>query len=51
MLRLFEVPEALKPQLRSMSPTSETMRNALILIGNPDIKTIKNNNKLTDFGK
>jgi hypothetical protein len=51
MLRLFEVTDVDRSKFDTHSPTSEAMRNALMVIGNPKSDLKVKAGKLTEFGK
>jgi hypothetical protein len=51
MLKEFDVGEIDRVQMNSNSPTSEAMRNSLLVIGNPKSDLRIRPGKLTEFGK
>lgn len=51
MLKLFEVDDKDKMKFRDESPTSEAMRNSILLVGNPKADLKIREGKLTEFGK
>lgn len=51
MLKLFEVSDNDRNKFDTHSPTSEAMRNALLVIGNPKSDLRIKPGKLTEFGK
>ena len=51
MLKLFDVTETDKNKFNIHSPTSEAMKNSLLVIGNPKSDLKIKPGKLTEFGK
>lgn len=51
MLKLFDVPEVDRFKYDMHSPTSEAMKNSLMVIGNPKSDLRVKPGKLTEFGK
>ena len=51
MLKLFEVTDIDKMKFDIHSPTSEAMKNSLMVIGNPKSDLKIKPGKLTEFGK
>lgn len=51
MLKLFELDEEERKSLETHSPTSEAMKNSLMVIGNPKSDLRIKPGKLTEFGR
>lgn len=51
MLKLFELNEGDRRMFDNHSPTSEAMKNSLIVIGNPKSDLKVKPGKLTEFGR